>query len=69
MCTSDNEVYVAYRALRGSIHSFSTETGDYIGCITKDVTYPAGLVLMDDEGKLVVAEDHHDHAVKIFQLQ
>ena len=63
-CTSDDEVYIADYA--GSIHSYSTETGDYIDCITKNVTYPAGLALMDDENKLIVAENN---SVKIFQLQ
>ena len=63
-CTSDDEVYIA--DYLGSIHSYSTETGDYIGCLTKDVTNPTGLILMGDENKLVVAEAH---GVKIFQLQ
>ena len=64
-CTSDDEVYIADYC-SGSIHSYSTETGDYIGCITNEVTNPAGLALTDDEDKLVVAENN---SVKIFQLQ
>ena len=63
-CTSDDEVYIADYYSR-SIHSYSTETGEYIGCITKNVTYPAGLALMDDENKLIVAENN---SVNIFQL-
>ena len=68
-CTSDDEVYVAnnnYYASPGSIHSYSTETGKYIGCRTEDLEHPAGLALMDDEDKLVVTESS---AVNIFQLQ
>ena len=65
-CTSDDEVYVANCTSSGSIHSYSTETGDYIGCIIKDVTYPSCLALMDDENKLVVAGNY---SKKIFHLQ
>ena len=64
-CSSDDEVYVADRT-SGQIHSYSTETGDYIGCIIEDVTNPAGLALMDEDGKPFVVEKK---AVKIFQLQ
>ena len=64
--TSDDEVYIVNWVSPASIHSYSTETGDYIGCITKDVTCPVGLALMHDEDKLVVAGNC---GVKIFQLQ
>ena len=53
-CTPDDEVFVANFPMSGSlgsIYSYSTETGDYIGCITEDVNNPAGLALMDNGDK------------------
>ncbi|XP_072047252.1 E3 ubiquitin-protein ligase TRIM56-like [Amphiura filiformis] len=65
-CSSANEIYISSWNRHGAIHCYSAETGAYIGCLTKDVRYPAGLALMDDEEALVVAE--YD-GVKIFKLQ
>ena len=70
-CTSDDEVFVGFfpfSGISGSIHSYSTETGDYIGCLSEDVAFtkPSGLALMDNEKKLIVAEDKE---IKIFQLE
>ena len=54
-CTSDDTVYIAnYYA--GEIHFYSSEPGVYIGCVTKDVSYPRDLALMDDEENLVVVQ-------------
>ena len=64
-CTADDTVYIA-DCSTGEIHCYSSKTGAYIGCVTKDVSNPKGLALMDDEEKLVVVQEEE---VKIFQRQ
>ncbi|XP_072019603.1 E3 ubiquitin-protein ligase TRIM56-like [Amphiura filiformis] len=65
-CTSTNEIYISSFDASGAIYCYSAETGAYISCLTKDVTYPVGLVLMDDEEALVVTGNN---CAKIFKLQ
>ncbi|XP_072019229.1 E3 ubiquitin-protein ligase TRIM45-like isoform X2 [Amphiura filiformis] len=64
-CTSANEIYISNTS-SGVIYCYSAETGAYIGCLTKDVSKPAGLALMNDENQLVVVEDY---CIKIFKVQ
>ena len=66
MCyTADDTVYIANCGAR-EIHCYSSETAAYIGCVTKEVSNPTDLALMDDEEKLVVVQSKE---VKIFERQ
>ena len=65
-CTEEDEFYVSScNALMG-IYKYSTNTGAYMGCVTKASNYPSGLALTDDGGRLIVV---HNESVKIFRWQ
>ena len=68
-CSTDDVIYVSsYDAHdKGGIYSFSVE-GDYLGCVTTDVTHAEGVALVGNEGnRLAVAQ--YGHPVKIFVLK
>ncbi|XP_072016231.1 E3 ubiquitin-protein ligase TRIM71-like [Amphiura filiformis] len=67
-CSDDGVIYIASWDSRdqGGIYSF-TEDGEYLGCVTTDVTKAYGLAYTCDDGddKLVVAQDS-GHPAKVF---
>ncbi|XP_072018762.1 uncharacterized protein [Amphiura filiformis] len=72
-CTSTNEIYISNSYTSGKsagICCYSARSADtsaaYIGCLTKDVRLPAGLVLIDNEEKLIVIENYR---IKIYKLK
>ena len=65
-CTDDDEVYISSCNESIGIYGYSSETGKYLGCITKDVEYPTGLCLTEDGKQLFVAQEK---SVKVFTLQ
>ncbi|XP_072045854.1 E3 ubiquitin-protein ligase TRIM71-like [Amphiura filiformis] len=67
-CTADDDIYIANHqpaSNGGGIYCYSI-SGQYMGCITKEVYRPAGLTLIEDENKLLVVEEQR---VKIFSRQ
>lgn len=69
-CTKEGEVFIS-NALKekggetAGIHHFML-TGQYLGCITKDVNVPYGLALNEDEKTLVVGDKR---SVSILELK
>ncbi|XP_072046443.1 E3 ubiquitin-protein ligase TRIM71-like [Amphiura filiformis] len=67
-CTADDDIYIANCALASNgagIYCYSI-SGQYIGCITKELDYPTGLALIENENKLLVVVNKR---VKIFSRQ
>ncbi|XP_072013535.1 uncharacterized protein [Amphiura filiformis] len=64
-CTSNGNIYVGNRKGMRGIHQF-TEDGNYVGCITENVTNPWGIALTPAEDQLVVAEET---SIKIVHLK
>ncbi|XP_072046446.1 uncharacterized protein [Amphiura filiformis] len=65
-CTADDDIYIANSASNGGgIYCYSI-SGQYMGCVTKEVDEPAGLALIEDENKLLVVERE---SVKIFSME
>ncbi|XP_072044813.1 uncharacterized protein [Amphiura filiformis] len=67
-CTADDDIYIANRQTAsngGGIYCYSI-SGQYMGCITKEVDHPAGLALIETENKMLVIERER---VKIFSRQ
>ena len=65
-CTEDDEIYISSYSFNAGIYRYSSETGAYLGCITKDVKNPVGLALSDDGDRILVAQDT---SVKILKLE
>ena len=55
-CTSEGVIYVGNRKGRCGIHEF-TEDGDYMGCLTDQISNPWGIALTPDEDQLVVVAE------------
>ncbi len=59
-CSDDGVIYIASHDIgdKDGIYSF-TEDGEYLGCVTTNVTYPLGLAYIYDDGgdKLVVGQE------------
>ena len=55
-CSTDGNIYVGNRKGMRGIHHF-TEDGNYVECITENVSNPWGLALTPEEDQLVVAEE------------
>ena len=66
-CTTEDEIYIANNRSDsdGGIYRFSV-AGEYLGCATKDAKPPTGLVLTDDDNKMIVVEAK---CVKLFSKQ
>ena len=64
-CSDDGIIYISSfnAGAKGGIYSF-TEEGEYLGCVTTDVTWAEGIALIDDD-RLVVAQFDR-HPAKIF---
>ncbi len=62
-CSDDGIIYISTHGLVGDVYSF-TEDGEYIGCVTTDVTDAEGIALIDDD-RLVVVQ-YGGHPAKIF---
>ncbi|XP_072014860.1 uncharacterized protein [Amphiura filiformis] len=68
-CSEDDIVYISsYDAHdKGGIYTFTVD-GEYLGCVTMDVSHAEGLALIGaDENRLAVAQ--YGHPVKIFCLK
>ncbi|XP_072015295.1 E3 ubiquitin-protein ligase TRIM45-like [Amphiura filiformis] len=63
-CKDDGIIYVSNyeKGGQGGIYSF-TEDGEYLGCVTTDVTEAEGIALIDNDTLVVV---QHGHPAKIF---
>ncbi len=67
-CTAGDDIYISNNqsaSMGGGIYCYSI-SGQYVGCVTKEVNCPTGVTLSEDDNKLIVVEKDR---VKIFSRQ
>ena len=67
MCCRQGEIFVSNTGTGkpNGVYRYTSE-GDYLGCVTTEVSNPRGIALSKD-GTELFAADYHDDQVKIFQ--
>ena len=66
-CTKDDEIYVANRGTDSAGIFIFKVSGEFIDCVTSDVTNPCGLAISADGEKLAIV-DEDGLSVKLFGL-